>query len=161
MARLYASPEFKRELEREFDGKYRVRLKLAPPLWAKRDRVSGRPVKREYGRWIFAAMNVLKRFKFLRGSRLDVFGYTRERRDERAMIARFESTVDRLLGELDSERHELATEIASLPQRIRGFDLVKRKSMADVQALEDEMLERFAKPGVPSEAPIDLPLLDS
>ena len=161
VARLYTLPGFKRDLEREFDGHYRVRLKLAPPLWAKRDAATGRPVKREYGRWIFGAMKLLKHFKILRGSKLDVFGYTRERREERALILHFEQTVERLLDELNPACHALAAEIAALPMQIRGFDVVKRKRIADVQRIEAEMLERMTKPEVPSEPLIDLPLLDS
>ena len=98
------------------------------------------------------AFAVLARFKGLRGTMLDPFGYTRERRRERALIDRYEQAVASLLGELDHANHALAVEIASLPERIRGFGHVKGKSIEEAQHREAELLERFRAAADPSAA---------
>ncbi|MGH7091096.1 MAG: DUF6537 domain-containing protein, partial [Stellaceae bacterium] len=79
VALLYAAPEFRANLERAFEGNYRLEFHLAPPLLAPRDPDSGELQKRAYGPWMLRAFRVLQRFKRLRGTRLDPFGMTAER----------------------------------------------------------------------------------
>ena len=66
-----SSPAFKAKLDAEFDGVTGLRFNLAPPLFAKRDPVTGHLLKREFGPWMGAAMGWLARFKGLRGTALD------------------------------------------------------------------------------------------
>src|SRR5690606_11508699 len=80
VARLYASGEFRRKLEQQFAGDYKLSFHLAPPLFARRDPQTGELQKREYGPWVFAAFKLLAKLKGLRGGRFDVFGWTEERR---------------------------------------------------------------------------------
>ena len=143
VARLHCAPEFRRRIEATFEGDWSLEFHLAPPLFARRDPATGEPRKARYGPWMMRAFAVLARFKGLRGTMLDPFGYTRERRRERALIDRYEQAVASLLGELDHTNHALAVEIASLPERIRGFGHVKGKSIEEVQQREAELLERF------------------
>jgi indolepyruvate ferredoxin oxidoreductase len=145
VARLYADPAFKAKLEQEFEGDYKIELLLAPPLWAKRDPTTGRPVKRAYGPWVFPAFRLLSRLRFLRGTRFDPFGYTADRRLERALIQRYEATLERLLARLDDENLPLAAEIAALPQDVRGFDVIKRERAEQAAKREAELLERYEK----------------
>ena len=95
---------------------------------------------------------VLARLKGLRGTAFDPFGYTRERRRERALIDRYERAVASLLDGLDHSNHALAVEIASLPERIRGFGHVKAKSIEEAQHREAELLERFGAAADPPAA---------
>jgi indolepyruvate ferredoxin oxidoreductase len=157
VARLYTKPVFLERLQREFAGRFKLQLLLAPPLWARRDRHTGRPRKSHYGRWMLTAMRVLARLKFLRGTAFDLFGYTADRRLERDLIRRYEQTLDTLLAELGPENHALAVKIASLPQEIRGFDLVKQQNAERVRSQQDVLLEQFAK-GDPHPV-FDIPLL--
>ena len=145
VARLYTRPEFRERLEAEFDGDYRVELNLAPPLWARRDPETGRPKKRRYRRWIWPALGVLARLRFLRGTPFDPFGYTAERRLERALITDYERTLGKLLAHLTPHNRALAVEIARLPLEIRGFDLIKRANAERVKERERTLLERFEK----------------
>ncbi len=143
VARLYSDGVFRKQLETEFEGDYRIEFNLAPQLFFPRDPDTGRVKKVRLGRWMFTAFAWLARFKFLRGTPLDPFGWLAHRRHERELIARYERTLDELLSGLDAENHELAVEIAHLPEHIRGFDTVKEESMAEVAAKEQDLLAAF------------------
>jgi indolepyruvate ferredoxin oxidoreductase len=145
VARLYTSGEFKRQLEQQFEGDYALHFHLAPPLLAKKDG-QGHLLKAEYGGWVFKAFGLLAKFKFLRGSKLDVFGYTAERRSERALIEEYVATVERLLGTLDAGNVALAAEIASVPEQIRGYGHVKEAHLARAVALRAELLAKWDAP---------------
>jgi indolepyruvate ferredoxin oxidoreductase len=86
---------------------------------------------------------VLAKLRFLRGTALDVFGRTEERRMERALIAEYEKAVETLLAGLARENHALAVEIASLPETIRGFGHIKAKSVEAARARQAELLARY------------------
>jgi len=143
VARLYSDGQLQRELEAQFDGKLRISLELAPPLFAKRDSRTGRLEKWSFGPWIFPALGLLARFKVLRGTALDIFGYTAHRRLERRLILEFEETVDELIDRLSPDNHSLAIEIASLPSQILGFDQVKETAVAEVEEHKSKLLERL------------------
>jgi indolepyruvate ferredoxin oxidoreductase len=145
VARLYTNGAFEARLSDQFEGDYRIELHLAPPLFARPDPATGRPRKRAYGPWMLRLMKGLARCKRLRGTPFDVFGYTRERRLERRLVTDFETTLRALLHSLSTGNHALAVEIASLPQRIRGFGSVKHAAVLRASAREKELLERFYK----------------
>ncbi|SIQ25234.1 indolepyruvate ferredoxin oxidoreductase family protein [Solilutibacter tolerans] len=145
VARLYSAPEFKRRLEQQFEGDYKIHLHLAPPLLAKRN-AKGELMKREYGPWMLKAFGMLAKFKGLRGGTFDVFGYTAERRMERQLIGDYEATVGGLLGSLDAGNVGLAAEIASIPEHIRGFGHVKEAHFEKAKAREAELLKEWANP---------------
>ena len=143
VARLYASPEFRRRLEATFEGGYTLEFHLAPPLFARRDPATGEPRKARYGAWMMRAFALLARCRRVRGTMLDPFGYTRERRRERRLIEHYEQVVSSLAGELDHTNHAIAMEIAALPDRIRGFGHVKARSIEEAERREAELLARF------------------
>ncbi|WP_290887486.1 indolepyruvate ferredoxin oxidoreductase family protein [Arenimonas sp.] len=139
VARLYTSGDFQKRIAQQFDGDYKLHFNLAPPLFSKRD-ADGHLVKQEYGPWIFTAFKLIKKLKFLRGGAFDVFGKTEERRMERQLITDYANTVEELLGKLDAGNVALATEIASVPEHIRGFGHVKEAHFAKAKAREAELL---------------------
>jgi indolepyruvate ferredoxin oxidoreductase len=145
VARLHTSGDFEQRIRETFDGKVTVKLNLAPPLFSRRD-ADGHLLKREFGSWIFPAMRVLKRLKFLRGTALDPFGHTAERRMERQLIADYAATVESLLGALSLSNHALAVEIARVPEHIRGYGHVKEAHLAVAKAKEAELLAQFRDP---------------
>jgi hypothetical protein len=107
---------------------------LAPPLLARKG-PDGKPRKMAVPGWLTdAAFPVLARLKGLRGTPLDLFGYTAERRMERGLIADFEAQVDRLAAGLSKARLNLAVRIAAAPQQIRGFGHVKEASVGPAKA---------------------------
>jgi indolepyruvate ferredoxin oxidoreductase len=146
VARLYTDGEFLAKLRETFAGDTRLRVHLAPPLLARRDPATGELQKREYGAWMLTAMRGLAKLKFLRGSLLDPFGHTAERRMERRLIVDYERTVDALIQSLDHDNHALAVEIACLPQQMRGFGHIKESNVAKTQALEAQLMDRFRAP---------------
>ena len=143
VARLHASPEFRRRLEATFAGDFTLEFHLAPPLLARRDPNTGEPRKRRYGAWMMRVFGVLAKFRGLRGTMLDPFGFTGERRRERRLIERYEQVVASCIDGLDHTNHAIAVEIASLPDRIRGFGHVKARSIEEAERREAELLGRF------------------
>ncbi len=150
VARLYTSGPFAERLAEQFEGDFTLSLHLAPPLFAKRD-AKGQLLKREYGPWVLKAMKVLARLRGLRGGVFDMFGYTEERRGERALIAEYEKTIEGLLPTLDAAHLDLAVRIASIPDQIRGFGHVKERHLKAARSLRAELLAQYRQP---REAPV-------
>ena len=142
VARLYTSGEFRKRIEQQFEGDYKIHFNLAPPLFAKRD-ADGHLVKKEFGPWMFTAFKLLAKMKGLRGTAFDIFGKTEERRMERQLIADYAKQVDALLERLDDGNVALATEIASVPEHIRGYGHVKEAHLAKAKAREAELLAQW------------------
>ncbi|MEO0998665.1 MAG: indolepyruvate ferredoxin oxidoreductase family protein, partial [Pseudomonadota bacterium] len=130
VARLHTQAGFEQRVAAVFDGDYRIHYHMAPPLLAAAKDARGRPRKKQFGPWLRPVLAVLARGRRLRGTPFDPFGYTRERRDERALIAEFEGVLDRLEAGLDEGCVAQAIEIARLPMAIRGFGPVKEEAVA-------------------------------
>lgn len=144
VARLYTSGEFQRQLQAQFSGNYKLKFNLAPPLLARRDKVTGLPKKRAYGSWIFSLFKLLKQLKVLRGTPLDIFGYTAERRMERQLIEEYRDMILTLLPDLNSSNLDIAVKLASLPETIRGFGHIKEKNLAAAKTQQQQLLQQFS-----------------
>ena len=143
VARLHADGDFRKKIEGMFEGDYRVVYHLAPPLLARQDPTSGEPRKMRFGPWMGPIFKILSSLKGLRGTPLDPFGYTAERRTERALIREYEETVERLLARLTPQNHALALQIAAIPDEIRGFGHIKARTLAPARKKRDELLARY------------------
>ncbi|HEY1878656.1 MAG TPA: DUF6537 domain-containing protein, partial [Caulobacteraceae bacterium] len=152
VGRLYSDGEFLKKLGTQFEGDYKVTFHLAPPLFADRDPATGQLKKREYGAWVMPMFRVLASMKRLRGTRLDLFGYTAERRRERRLIGEYEATVDTLLTSLDQNNHALAIQIAALPETMRGFGHIKDKNIDLAKKREASLLAAYRNPALQSAA---------
>ncbi len=153
VARLYCTEDFRTALKERFTGDFKVRVHLAPPLLARRDRDTGHKKKTVFGAWIFPMFRLLTKLKRLRGTIFDVFGYTAERRAERGLARDYEATVHKLLPDLDADNRALAVEIAALPDGIRGFGHIKDKAIRDAKVREAELMTAFrANEPIPSAA---------
>jgi indolepyruvate ferredoxin oxidoreductase len=86
---------------------------------------------------------VLARLRRLRGTRLDLFGRSEERRAERRLIAEYETLLDEIVDRLTSASYAAAVELASLPLEIRGFGHVKEAEIARAKAQEAALLTGF------------------
>jgi len=133
VARLYTDGEFESRIKATFEGDFTMKFNLAPPLLAKRD-AQGRLVKAQFGPWMWGAFKLLARMKFLRGTALDPFGKTEERRMERQLIADYEASMSALLAMLKEDNLKQAVELAGLPEQIRGFGHVKLESVRKAKA---------------------------
>src|SRR5690606_1235053 len=143
VARLYTETEFLADVARNFGAGAKLTFHLSPPLIARHDPDTGRPKKYAFGPWFLPVLRVLARLKRLRGTRLDPFGYTADRKLERALIVRYEATLARIVDELDERRFELALELAKLPQSIRGYGPIKRAAAAAAESREAALLEQW------------------
>jgi indolepyruvate ferredoxin oxidoreductase len=146
VARLYTDGAFLKSVRESFEGDYALRFHLAPPLLASRDPITGELQKREFGSSTLWAFKLLAKLKGLRGTMLDPFGRTAERRAERAAIESYARIVAELCQGLDHDKHALAVEIASVPEHIRGYGHVKERHVAAAAKREAELLAAFRAP---------------
>jgi indolepyruvate ferredoxin oxidoreductase len=144
VARLYTDGRFVEQLKSQFEGEFSVKFNLAPPLFAKKD-AKGHLVKAEFGSWMWSAFKLLAKLKGLRGGSFDIFGYTAERKMERALIGEYRGMIEGVLGSLDASTHATAVELAALPEQIRGFGHVKEKAVAEYRARVTELLSGKVK----------------
>jgi indolepyruvate ferredoxin oxidoreductase len=143
VARLHSDSAFASKIAAMFEGPYALKFHLAPPVLSKPDPRTGEASKSEFGPWMMTVFRLLAKLKGLRGTPFDPFGMTEERRTERRLIHEYEVTVDELLGRLGRDNHKLAVEIASIPDRIRGFGHVKRRQLSEAKKKEAELLAAF------------------
>ena len=134
VARLYTDGSFAERLAGKFEGDFSLKFHLAPPIFARRDKATGRLQKRKYGAWMIHAFRWLARLKFLRGTAFDPFGYTSERRTERKLIADYLAMIEQHLAALRPEQLPLLIRLARLPEMIRGYGHVKDESIAKALA---------------------------
>ena len=144
VARLYTDGAFREKIAGMFEGDYQLKFHLAPPLLAKHDS-KGQLIKQEFGPWMMKAFGVLAKLKGLRGGMFDVFGYTAERKMERALIAEYRNTVGALLPKLNATNLSQAVAIASIPEDIRGYGHVKERHLKAAKEKEASLLANFGK----------------
>jgi indolepyruvate ferredoxin oxidoreductase len=134
VARLHMQSGFLDELKREFEDGFSVRYHLAPPFLPSGHDARGRPRKRAFGQWIQMPLAMLARFKGLRGTPFDPFGYASERRAERELIGWYQDLVGRMLDRLDAALLPDLVAIARAPMDIRGYGPVKDAAIVKVKA---------------------------
>jgi indolepyruvate ferredoxin oxidoreductase len=147
VARLHLDPTFAQEIAARFEGDYRLRYHLAPPLLARIDPATGRPRKMTFGGWIRPVFVILRGLRGLRGTAFDPFGYTAERRLERALIEEYLALVEELCAGLTPQRHPQAVAVARWPQSVRGFGPVKHAALERAQRERDALLAEWRSAG--------------
>lgn len=143
VARLYADAAFEQRLASTFDGEYKLRFHLAPPLLARRDPVTGELKKMEFGAWMLPAFKFLAGWKGLRGTMWDPFGHTLERKTERRLRDTYIADLERIASKLTKANHASAVAIAEIPEQIRGYGHVKAKAMAEAAEARTKLLSAF------------------
>ncbi len=143
IARLFTNGAFEQKVNSQFDGDFRLRFHLAPPLLARRDPTTGEPRKMAFGPWVLWVFKFLRRMKGLRGTPFDLFGYTEERKIERQLIKDYQTDILSLLGNLTVENHACAIEFADWPMEIKGFGHVKMRNFARAQDQKERLLKNF------------------
>jgi indolepyruvate ferredoxin oxidoreductase len=146
VARLHTQTGFLESVRRDFGGKAKLRFHLAPPLLNAGLDARGRPRKKEFGAWMIPAFRVLAKFRGLRGTALDLFGLTAERRMERELIGEFEEIVKQVLSGLNQDSQAEATEIVAAFMDIRGYGLVKIQAAKEVRARVENLLTTYLDP---------------
>ncbi|GKT16768.1 indolepyruvate ferredoxin oxidoreductase family protein [Acidovorax sp. SUPP2522] len=145
VARLHTDAAFTAKIEGMFEGDYKLVHHLAPPLTAKKND-KGELLKQPFGPWMRKAFGVLARLKGLRGTALDPFGRTEERRTERALIAEYRACIDELLAGLTADNLPLAADIARIPEDIRGYGHVKERHLKAARAKWAVLMNQWRHP---------------
>jgi indolepyruvate ferredoxin oxidoreductase len=145
VARLHTDVAFLGRINGMFEGDFKLHYHLAPPLLARRNE-KGELQKRPFGPWMLTAFKVLAKLKGLRGSALDIFGKTSERRAERALIGEYRASIEEVLQSLNAANHAAAVEIARLPEQIRGYGHVKERHLKAARAQWSALLAQWRDP---------------
>ena len=143
VARLYTTDNFKLQLKNQFSNHSDLKFYLAPPLFARKDPSTGHPRKIKFGRWMWTAFGVLAKFKGLRGTSLDIFGYSVERKTERQLIKDYEAFIGEIETSLNADNHALAVAIATNPEKIRGYGYIKERHLKSALEERDNLLAQY------------------
>jgi indolepyruvate ferredoxin oxidoreductase len=146
VARLFTDGRFEQQLRDQFEGDFKFSFNLAPPILGGGKDALGRPKKRAFGAWMMPVFRTLAKFRFLRGTALDVFGYSADRKMERDLIAGYEKDVATVLTLLSPVNADIAVEFLSLPDRIRGYGPVKEKAVTDAKARYTQLAADLVNP---------------
>jgi indolepyruvate ferredoxin oxidoreductase len=150
VARLYADTSFLDRVKSSFDGdNLSFEFHLAPPLLARLDPATGEPKKLSFGSWMLPVFRLLAKLKFLRGTALDLFGYTKERRIERRLIADYEYLLGEICEFLTPANHRFAVGLAAIPEKIRGYGPVKERHLTAAKAEEAALRDQFLSGSAP------------
>jgi indolepyruvate ferredoxin oxidoreductase len=142
VARLHTDIAFLNKVNAMFEGDFKLRHHLAPPLLAgKNDK--GELQKSQFGPWVRVAFRLLAPLKVLRGGPLDIFGYSQERRQERALVQDYQSVLGTMLATLNASNHGAAVAFAKVPEQIRGYGHVKARHLAAARTQWDLQVQRF------------------
>ncbi len=143
VARLHSNGDFEKRIAGQFEGDYTLNFHLAPPLFAKKDPVTGELKKRQYGSWMMKAFRFLASRKGLRGSALDIFKNTDERRMEQQLKVDYRRLIEEVVAKLAPHNHTLALQLASIPEDIRGYGHVKERHVKSAKAHEAKLKADF------------------
>ncbi len=146
IARLFSSGDFIESVKQQFEGNINFTFHMAPPLISKSDPLTGHLIKREFPGITLRVFSLLSRLKFLRGSRLDIFGRTAERKLERGLIKEYEEDVNLILDTLTDRNIHIATEIAGLPEMIKGFGHIKNRNIEKYRDSRNALVKKFRAP---------------
>ncbi|WP_018148189.1 indolepyruvate ferredoxin oxidoreductase family protein [Henriciella marina] len=149
VARLHTDGTFEKKLRETFHGG-KIKYLMAPPLIAKKDS-NGHLKKKPFGPWMKTVFKIMRRFKSLRGTAFDPFGYTEERKMERGLRDTYLERVASMSGKLTRKNHELAVAIASIPDEIRGYGHVKEASVEAAKGHEEELMKNWPEGGMPKQ----------
>jgi indolepyruvate ferredoxin oxidoreductase len=153
VARLLSRPSFMERLNREFEGDFHLEFHLSIPLLERWSGGGSPPRKRRYGGWMLHAFRGLARLKVIRGTRFDPFGYTTERLLERALLQDYVTLLGELSAGLGAHNLNLALQLATLPDEIRGFGHVKHRNMNEVRTKRETLLAAFRATATVQAAP--------
>ncbi len=142
VARLHTDSAFTKKIADMFEGDVKIVHHLAPPAIAKRN-AKGELIKQPFGPWMRSAFKLLAKLKGLRGTALDPFGRSDERKTERALIVEYRTAIDELLSSLSADKLPLAVEIARIPEHIRGYGHVKERHLKSARAKWAQLTARW------------------
>ncbi|RZI75834.1 MAG: indolepyruvate ferredoxin oxidoreductase family protein, partial [Variovorax sp.] len=145
VARLHTDTAFLERVNGMFEGDFKLNYHLAPPIIAKKN-AKGQLQKQKFGAGMLTGFRFLAKLKGLRGTALDIFGRTEERKTERALIGEYRASIEEVIAGLNAANHATALEIASLPEQIRGYGHVKERNLAAARTRWADLLAKWRNP---------------
>jgi indolepyruvate ferredoxin oxidoreductase len=145
VARLHTDTAFLGKVNAMFEGDFKLNYHLAPPIMAKKND-KGELIKQSFGPWMLTGFRVLARLKGLRGTALDIFGKTEERRIERALIGEYKDSVEEVLASLNAANHATGVEIARIPEQIKGYGHVKERNLKAARLQWQGLMAQWRSP---------------
>ena len=143
VSRLMTNKKFLDDINKNFEGNFSYNFYLAPPIFSKKSKVDGKLLKIKFGGWLFNVFKLISKFKFLRGTKFDPFGYLNERKKERELITDYKQTIVDIGSKINKSNYETAVKIASIPDQIRGFGHVKEKNIKEAINNRTDLLNSF------------------
>jgi indolepyruvate ferredoxin oxidoreductase len=130
VARLLLDDAAQTRLKNAFGPAAKVTWHLHPTFLRK----LGIRNKIQLGPWFTPVLTLLRWAKWVRGTPLDLFGRTRIRAIERALLAHYTALLDSLCQRLTAANYDQIAKIAALPDMIRGYEDVKLRNVEDYVA---------------------------
>jgi indolepyruvate ferredoxin oxidoreductase len=127
------------QVRKMFGARARVSYKLHPPFL----RAVGVNRKITLGPWVRPLFRLLAAMRFLRGTVLDPFGHTEVRRTERQLITEYRAAIVTVTAILAPENHDIAIELAGLPDVVRGYEDVKLANVDRYRKLLAELMSKL------------------
>ncbi|MDO6440726.1 indolepyruvate ferredoxin oxidoreductase family protein [Marinobacter sp. 2_MG-2023] len=141
VARLFAETDFMKEVNNTFEGDFKVHFHLAPPIMNRGTDAQGRPRKRQFGPWMFRVFKLLAKFRVLRGTPVDPFSYSADRKMDRAQLKEYQQLVERIVSELDASNYDTFLQLAELGSEIRGYGPVREQAAEAVQEKHSQLIK--------------------
>ncbi|MDO6823553.1 indolepyruvate ferredoxin oxidoreductase family protein [Marinobacter sp. 1_MG-2023] len=141
VARLFAETDFMKEVNNTFEGDFKVHFHLAPPIMNRGTDAQGRPRKRQFGPWMFRVFRLLAKFRVLRGTPVDPFSYSADRKMDRAQLKEYQQLVERIVSELDASNYDTFLQLAELGSEIRGYGPVREQAAEAVQEKHSQLIK--------------------
>jgi indolepyruvate ferredoxin oxidoreductase len=143
VARLYSDGQFEQTISEMFEGDFKLEYHVGRNLLTPEDPNADHLKKRKFGPWFKSALCMLNSAKGIRGTVLDPFRYTADRRRDRKLLSDYEQTIQKIMSNLSAKTLDLTSEIAALPSDIRGFGVVKDRSILATKKREDTLLAQL------------------
>jgi indolepyruvate ferredoxin oxidoreductase len=143
VARLFSLPRFKEALADAFEGDMEIQFHLSPPFLARRDKNTGRPAKLTFGPWVLLLFKILAALKWVRGTPLDLFRWSRERKLERRLRGQYLRALTLIAEQLSPNNHAAAVNLANAPAMIRGYGPVKEAAFSKFDEHWPRLLNEF------------------
>lgn len=156
VARMYTDGHFGDQLDDLFEEGFKLDFHLAPPIFSRKDKTTGKPKKMKFPGFTLQLFRLLAHFKFLRGTAFDPFSYLEERIEERQMFESYSEMFTQLVSDLDKDNYETAVELASLPMEIRGFGHVKSKNHQRMNVRKEILMRQFRGELIPLAHEVDI-----
>ncbi|EAZ98088.1 indolepyruvate ferredoxin oxidoreductase family protein [Marinobacter sp. ELB17] len=141
VARLFAETDFMKEVNNTFEGDFKVHFYLAPPIMNRGTDAQGRPKKRQFGPWMFQAFKLLAKFRVLRGTAIDPFSYSADRKMDRAQLKDYQQLVERIISGLEVSNYDTFLQLAELASEVRGYGPVREQAAEAVQEKQTQLIK--------------------